>query len=128
MYFMSEILIAALFALIITAVPVTTIYCLIIQTPNPIIVYTLIIFYVIYSILGFIYYGLKLAEIKYNDEKEMLRLGLSKEALKFKPQSKKISFKIFLFITSLFFIIIIFNISMGTSYDNITFKYGFKIW
>lgn len=91
---------------------------------------TMIISLIVYSLFGFICYGLILANQKYYDLKRQLELGLSKEALEFKPISKNSNYKILFLITCLVFsgFILLDDFRNNRKIDYLSFKHGFKIW
>jgi len=81
-------------------------------------------------LFGFIIYGFGLAELKYENDKELLNLGLSREALEFKPESKDPIFKIITFFICLFFSgYVVFTEYIG---ENLNIKFsnfkGFSLW
>lgn len=93
------------------------------------ILYTTIIFSSIYFIFGFICYGTKISKKKEKDNEKILRLGLSREALEFKPLSRNSLFKIgFLIFCLAFSGVIFFGMYITEDFECITFDYGFRIW
>lgn len=84
----------------------------------------------LYLLIGFLIYGFLLAEARHDNEEELLKLGLSTEALNFKPESKNAKTKIEALIYCLIFggYLYIDDYLQNGNFDLPDFSYGFKIW